>query len=94
MEPVEHICEPLNLGNKTGNRSILFLGGAIRIDGLLIRHVVFRNVEIHYDGVPVILEDVMFVNCRFVFLNNRPNTRTLGEQILTSTKVTVNLDAT
>ena len=35
------------------------------LDGFRIRHVIFRNARIVYDGGPVNLQDVYFVNCTF-----------------------------
>ena len=58
----------------------------MNIDGKRIRHVVFDNVEIHYSGKPLILEDVTFINCAFVLENTEPG-RKLGEEILASSPV-------
>jgi len=62
-------------------------GGATSLDGEYIRHVVFKNVEIHYSGQPVILEDVTFVDCVFV-LDNDVRGRQLAEQVLAASSVT------
>lgn len=51
-----------------GSASLELRGGATNIDGAFWRHVIADGVEIHYSGENVILEDVMFVNCTFVFV--------------------------
>jgi hypothetical protein len=40
-------------------------GGRMTIDGMDIKNVVFRNVEIIYNGGQIILANVTFVNCTF-----------------------------
>ena len=58
-------------------------GGAVNLDGEDIRHVIFNGVEIHYTGKPVKLENVTFVDCKFVIENTKP-ARKLSETILAS----------
>jgi hypothetical protein len=65
-------------------------GGTVSLDGMYLRHVVIQGVEVHYSGKAAILEDVSFVNCRFI-MDNTPNTRTIGEQILASDRVSLRL---
>lgn len=57
------------------------------LDGLHLRHVVFRNGTIVYRGGPLILEDVYFVNCTFS-IQSTPVGRSLGNAILASEAVT------
>lgn len=39
--------------------------GYIQLDGSWIRKVIFEGVRIHYEGGPLILQDVYFINCTF-----------------------------
>jgi hypothetical protein len=47
------------------------------------RNVVFEHVEIHYSGSPIVLENVSFISCVFVFDNNDRG-RELGQALLAS----------
>jgi hypothetical protein len=78
-----------NLNTEGGPPALVVRGGAVNLDGKDIRHVIFENVEIHYTGKPLILENVVFFNCTFVLDNNEP-VRQLGEHLLASAE-TVNL---
>lgn len=89
MERIENpIVQPQGLGNQV----LVGAGGIIRLDGMRLKHVVFTNVEVHYRGGPLILEDVRFINCRFAF-ENTGNSRTLSESILTAPRITLALQA-
>jgi hypothetical protein len=63
--------------------ALLAIGGAVNLDGKDIRHVIFQDVEIHYTGKRLIMENVAFVKCRFV-LENTEAARQLGEHLLAS----------
>ena len=83
---LQHIGEPTNPTVNIGTTNLLARGGAISLDTMDIAHVAFVGVEVHYSGGPVILEDVIFVDCRFVFTNaNR--SRTLASNILVAETV-------
>jgi len=56
--------------------------GKIILDGMHLKNVILRGVHIKFDGQPLILENVYFVNCTFEFADN-PKTRTLATAILT-----------
>jgi hypothetical protein len=73
-----------------GPSTIIAKGGSVILDGMRVRRFIFENVEIVYSGAPVELDDVMFVNCTFVF-DNQSNSRTLGAFLLASDTVTVHL---
>jgi hypothetical protein len=68
----ELIGQNINKNLTKGPQKLIFTGGAANIDGEDIEHVVFQNVEIHYSGKPLILQDVIFINCIFVMENMRP----------------------
>lgn len=61
-------------------------GGATSVDTEQIRNVVLIGVEVHYSGAPVILENVIFINCVFVFDNN-DGARKLGRMLLASATI-------
>jgi hypothetical protein len=53
----------------------------IRLDGMFLKHVTIRDVTISYEGGPVILDDVYFVNCTFD-VRHAPNSQELATAIL------------
>jgi hypothetical protein len=84
---IDQIGNPLPQTAEKGAASLLAVGGALGLSGMSFQHVVLYNVEIHYDGGPVILQDVKFINCRFV-MDNVDNGRALSSRILASSAVT------
>ncbi len=48
-----------------GNDWILGTGGAATLDGAQLKKVIFRNVYVVYDGGPLQMENVYFLNCTF-----------------------------
>jgi hypothetical protein len=82
----EPIDKPVPNEAEFGWRSFLIAGGAIKLDGMRYAHVVMTDVEIYYNGGPVILADVVFVNCRFV-LGNDDRGRQLAQQILENSRL-------
>jgi hypothetical protein len=65
---------------------IIGTGGAESLDGQQLRRAILINVEVHFSGGPVILEDVTFINCTFVF-DNVATSRELGERLLADSSV-------
>ena len=65
---------------------IIGAGGAESLDGQQLRRAILINVEVHFSGGPVILEDVTFINCTFVF-DNVAKSRELGERLLADSLV-------
>jgi hypothetical protein len=61
-------------------------GGAVSIDNKDIRNVVFKEVEIHYSGKPLMIQAATFINCTFVF-DNTPSTRDLGKALFAESTV-------
>lgn len=82
--------ELLSNPQKSGSEIGLYVveGGhmAIGLDNANMKNVVIRNAEVVYNGGPVRLENVAFVNCTFVFTKNRP-TINLGETILQANSI-------
>lgn len=65
-----------SLNQEFSSAEVILTGGAVNIDNKHIRHAAFVNVEIHYTGAPLILEDVVFINCTFLMDNTQ-----LGRQL-------------
>jgi hypothetical protein len=55
------------------------------LDNTEFRHVIFSNVHVAWQGGPVIMRDVYFVNCTFDLL--RDNGQNLADAILSNTAV-------
>jgi hypothetical protein len=53
--------------------------GTIRLDGMNLRNIIFRDMRITYEGGPLIMKNVYFVNCTFEI----PNIR-LGQKFATA----------
>jgi len=78
--------------SKVGPITVWIVGNATSIDSHYIRHVIFRNVEVHYSGKPTILDDVIFVDCTFV-MDNTPPARLLGVRVLSDAHVNFSANA-
>jgi hypothetical protein len=76
-----------NASLTVGNASLIAQGGAEILDGMQFKHVVFRNVEIYYSGGPVVLSDVIFINCTFKMKPSR-NSESLAVAILAPSATT------
>jgi hypothetical protein len=57
-------------------------GVEIRLDGYHVRNSIIQDAHIVYDGGPLILESVSFVNCVFTF-KNTPTGQQLATNIVT-----------
>jgi hypothetical protein len=82
----EKIGEDDNRNIKVGPALLFVANGATSLDAHYIRQVVFQNVEVHYSGKPAFLENVVFVNCRFV-IDNDERGRDLAAQLLASGRI-------
>lgn len=82
----QRIGQPTNVGIKVGPSTLILSGGAVDIEGMDIAHTIFHKVEVHYKGGPLLIEDVMFINCIFIF-NNTEQPRLLAASILGSKSV-------
>lgn len=63
-------------------------GARMMLDGQRIRRAIFVGLEVIYDGGPVQLEDVWFVNCTFRIKQVLPSI-SLAKQLLTSPSVSL-----
>lgn len=75
-------------GKKSGGEVFLLEGGAISLDGMYMRNVVLRGTTVVYQGGPVVLSNVIFVNCTFTF-DNKTATRTLAEAVVSGSVTTL-----
>ena len=89
---LETISNPRNIGKPFLPPLLIASDGTVSLDGARIHHVTFVDVEVHYSGKPTDLEDVAFLNCRFVFDNAEPS-RMLAVEILSGDKVTFSISA-
>jgi hypothetical protein len=74
-----------------GNEWIIATGGALIIDNMQLKKMIFQNVYIEYDGGPIKMQEVYFLNCTFVVKQQRN-----GEQLVTAAlkpSPAVNFDA-
>ena len=69
-----------------GKQVILGEGGAILLDGMILRHVVLRKTKVFYNGGDTSLEDVIFVDCTFI-LKNEPAARLFALAVLEQNQV-------
>lgn len=65
-----------------GNAFIFMDGNWATLDGMGLKHVIFRNVHIVYQGGSLELDDVYFLNCTFDGLPIGGNTQRLVSAIL------------
>lgn len=86
---LEHIGRPLNVGKKVGSEFLLIadLSGGFILDGYRLKNVIFKDSKIIYEGGPVEMENVYFVNCTFE-VSKRPNGKNFANTVLASTPAT------
>jgi hypothetical protein len=84
---MQKIGSNLNADEKSGFGLFFIIGlkepPQIRLDGYHLRNIVIKGGNIFYDGGPVNLERVYFVNCTFQF-SSHPLAQGLAEAILSS----------
>jgi hypothetical protein len=76
-----YIGEDRNAGLTSGPEWIVIEGGAVGLDGISLRNVIFRNVYIQYFGAPLIMKNVYFIGCTFD-MKVDPETRHLAIALL------------
>ncbi len=59
----------------------------IILDGFHLRNIVIHDVQVRYDGGPLAMENVYFVNCRFV-ITQKPVVEGFAQNVITSVPVT------
>jgi hypothetical protein len=86
---IEPINQNINPQNTVGNAFVQVTGGGIVLDGLRIRNVVFIGVHVVYDGAPLIMENVVFINCTFSIANT-----TAGQDLIAKSFASSNVTFT
>jgi hypothetical protein len=71
---------------KVGNAWVLLNRGIMRLDQMHLRRVVVNQVEVHYSGGQVKLENVFFVNCTFIIDNDNAG-RQLAKDLVASASI-------
>jgi hypothetical protein len=57
--------EDPNKGMTSGPEWIIAEGGAVGLDSIYLRNVIFHNVYVQYFGAPLIMKNVYFIDCTF-----------------------------
>jgi hypothetical protein len=78
---LELIGEDQNKGLSEGPGLIIVTGGAVNLDSHYVRQVIFQGAEVHYGSKSMILENVVFINCKFV-LENDDRGREFAQEVL------------
>jgi hypothetical protein len=63
LHPIQLQNENLGLGS--GPSYLILSGGTIKLDGMVMRRVIITDATVVYEGSPVVLEDIRFINCTF-----------------------------
>lgn len=85
---IEPIGQHPNKGRPIGPPSIMLESSApATLDGYRLRNIIFRGVTIRYNGGPVEIENVYFVNGHFEF-KRAPNSIRLSKTVLASAATT------
>jgi hypothetical protein len=71
----------LNASNLIANDWIIAAGGALILDGMRFKKVIFRNVEIYYNGGPLEMNEVYCLGCTFN-ITQTPNGKRFVERFL------------
>jgi hypothetical protein len=58
----------------------------ILLDGHRLRNVVIHDVQVRYDGGPLAMENVYFVNCKFV-ITKKPDAQSFVQNVISSVPV-------
>jgi hypothetical protein len=83
---IELLAHPQPMGSEIG--LYILDGGStmLGLDGMYLKNVIVRNAQLVYNGGPIRLENVAFVNCTFVLAKNKP-TINLGDAILQANSI-------
>jgi hypothetical protein len=92
--PTEKAAQFIEIGKPDPNTSlpvgdewIIVENGSVALDNTKLRKVVFRNIDVFYDGGPLIMKDVYFMNCVF-HISHQPNGRSLAVATLNPSPAT------
>jgi len=88
---IELLSKPQPQGSGMGQFVIEGKADELVLDGFYLKNVTISDADVDYGGGPIRLENVVFINCRFHFVNLKP-TRDLGVSILTASAVNFGSD--
>jgi hypothetical protein len=69
---LEPIGANLNAAKTVVNEFVVLKGGGILLDGYHIKNAVLIGVHVTYNGGPVRMENVTFINCQFSIRRTKP----------------------
>jgi hypothetical protein len=90
---LERLDNPQPEGSEFAFFIVVGVGDTIVLDGEYMRNVIIRNANVAYDGGPLVLENVYFVNCTFTSFRPTKPGIDLGKTILASTATTFSNNA-
>jgi hypothetical protein len=78
-----------NVGEKFGFEFILIadVSAGFKLDGMKLKNIIFKDSKIIYEGGPVQMENVYFVNCTFE-VSKKPNGKNFASTVLASAPAT------
>lgn len=68
---MDYIGHDLNAKLAVGNALLIGRGGTFQLDNMHMKNVVLINVHVVYEGGPIILENVYFMDCTFEIKRGR-----------------------
>jgi hypothetical protein len=77
----------LNEGKPSGNQYIFANGGAVILDNMKLKNVIFIGVFVQYNGGSLSMENVVFINCTFD-VPHQPNGTSFARAVLSGTPST------
>jgi hypothetical protein len=86
---IEPIGSRLNADQKVGLEFVLVAdySTGFKLDGYRLKYIIFKDSKIIYEGGPVEMENVYFVNCTFE-VSRRPNGQSFASTVLASAPAT------
>ncbi len=86
---LELIGSHYNVGETIGFEFLLIadLSAGFKLDGMKLKNIIFKDTKIIYEGGPVEMENVYFVNCTFE-VSKKPNGKNFASTVLASAPAT------
>lgn len=75
------IGDDVDIWGTTGPKFLILRGGTTKLDDMKIRNAIFVKVQVYYDGGPVDLAGVTFIDCTFS-MTNKQSARELARAII------------
>ena len=70
----------------TGPSYLIMEGGTVKLDGMSMKRIVVRDATVVYQGGPLTMQSVYFVNCKFE-IEHKPSGQLLAAAILSDPSV-------